>query len=629
MAKKTKAPAAKKEVNIPAPGTTPAAAFNWLIPAFLVLIAAATWWSYSGAFDNKFVSWDDQVYVSENPLLLKPTPQNGAKLWDVVISNNYHPITMWSLFQNVKSGGMNAGPIIKTNVFLHILNSFLVLFFCAALTRGRWWVAGLAGLLFALHPMHVESVAWVSERKDVLYVFFGLLSCLTYLQYLRKGTNLGWLALTLGLFALSCLSKAMAVVFPLIYLLLDYWEGRGWSSLRVWLEKTPFFALSLLFGLIAMDIQKGGNFHGWFGSMEIRNAIASQSIFEPFDRLKFAGYGFSQYLFRLVAPNSLCTYYPYPSQVTKNDFQYLFGALFFVGYLGVMVWAYLRNWRLLFFSMAWGLVTSLLVLQFLSVGTVIMADRYSYLPHVGWMFGLLVFLYDRAGTKWQHTLSGILVFFCGVMAFMTTKQVETWQDSISLWSRVVALYPNDAAAYSKRGNAWGKEHGDLAKAQEDFEIAMKIDPKDSYAFEGMGIISGMQGNHARALEMFTRCIEIQPNYHNFYYNRGLAYLQNKRMAEAITDFEKALALNAAKRDEYLPAYLDALLQVGQGDKARALATEAIAGGLRSAPVYLVRAQVAYQAGDLAAAKADLAEALRIEPNNAFAKQLGERLRIGN
>lgn len=616
-----------KPVN-PTPGSNSGApGFNGLVAAFLVVIALATWVAYSGALDNKFVSWDDQIYVSENPFLLKPTPENGEKLKQVIISNNFHPLTMWSLFQNVKAGGMNPGPIIKTNIVLHILNAFLVCFFIGFLSRGRWLVAGFTALIFALHPMHVESVAWVSERKDVLYVFFAMLSLLAYLKYLRKGYNIGWLALALGLFALSCLSKAMAVVVPLLFLLLDHWEGRSWSNARVWLEKAPFFALSLLFGLIAMDVQKGGNFHGWFDNVEIRNAIAANTVFSPFEKLKFAGYGLGQYILKLFAPVNLTTYYPYPSDLDKNNPQYLLGALALVAYLGLSVWAYVKKWHKLFFGLAWGFITLMLVLQFISVGTVIMADRYTYLPYIGWAFVLCLYLYDWAGEARKNFVSAALGLACLAFAWASAKQVEVWQDSISLWSRVIDIYPNDSAAYSKRGNAWGKERNDLAKAQADFETAMKLNPKDSYPYEGLGIVSGMQNNHAKALEMFTKCIELQPGYHNFYFNRGLAYLQNKMPEAAVKDFEQAITLHKAKYDLYLPPYLDALLLSGQLDKAKVKADEAIQMGLRQTSVYLTRAQVYLRAQHIQAARADVQEALKIDPNNVFAKQLAQQVGI--
>jgi protein O-mannosyl-transferase len=604
---------------------------NWQMPfLFSVLILVLGYVCYQHADKNNFVSWDDQVYVTENPVLSNPTPANIARLNHMVVSNNFHPVTMWSLLKNVQSNGMKAGPIIRTNVYLHLLNSLLVLFFIGMLTRGRWWVAGFTALLFAVHPMHVESVAWVSERKDVLYVFFGMLSLLTYLRYARS-QNLGFLLLTSGLLALACLSKAMAVVFPILYLLVDYWDGRSLWSFRVWLEKTPFFALSILFGLIALDVQAGGNFHGWFDNIEIRNTLKSGDAFGTFNILKFGSYGLAQYCFKLFIPTGLCTYYPYPNLIQAAGMPYLAAPLFLLGYLGVMAWAFWKGRKTLAFGLAWTLVSLALVLQFISVGSVIMADRYAYLPYIGLVF-MLVFWADEwleqrpAAYRWG--VWGVLALFSLFCVNLSMRQVAVWKDSISLWSRVIELYPDCASAYNKRGMSWGKERNDLTRAQADFEKAIQLEPTDAYGYEGLGIVSGMQNNHARALEMFSKCIELDPNYHNFYFNRAFAYLQTNQPAQAVPDFEKVLQLNSGNYDKIMPPYIDALFLSGNTTKAAEKINESLSKGLKSASILIARARIKLQNGDRAGAVADLQQSLTLEPGNALAKQILAQLNGG-
>jgi protein O-mannosyl-transferase len=602
------------------PAETTNSTLNWLIPVFAIVIIAATWMAFRSATDNQFVNWDDQTYVSENPLFTPVTAASSERIWDVVISNNYHPLTMWSLLKNVQSNGLKAGPIISLNIWLHVACSLLVFWFFGWLSRGQWWAAGFTGLLFAIHPMHVESVVWVSERKDVLYVFFGMLSLLAYLAYLRKDYNLGWLGLALGLFALSCLSKAMAVVLPVLMLLVDYWEGRKMQNMRVFIEKTPFFALSLLFGLIAMDVQKGGNFHGWFDNIEIRNAITA-SAFGLGDKFKFAGYGLLQYVVRFFAPFGLSTYHPYPMGTAANAAPYWAGALFLLSYVGTLAWSFFKGKKTLAFGLAWGLVSVALVLQFISVGAVIMAERYTYLPYAGMAFALIygLFFWGKERLKWP--IVGILAVFSLFCTWRTIQQVEVWQDSIALWSRVIEIYPDDAAAYTKRGTSWGKERNDLEKAKADFERAIQLNPNEQYGYEGLGIIAGFQGDHNKALEMFSKCIELAPNYHNFHFNRAVAYVQNKQPDKAVPDCEKAIALNSGNYTRYVPVLADALFLSNQGNKALAVCNEAIAKGVQAASIYLVRAQVHLNQNNREAAKADVQKALQLEPNNALAKQL--------
>lgn len=599
----------------------------WPLAVFALAIAIGTWLAYKGAFDNKFVSWDDQTYVQENPILTNPTPANIGRLDKALVSNNFHPVTMRTLLWDVRKHGIKAGPIIQTNVLLHVLNSCLVLLFVWLLTRGRWIVAGFTAALFALHPMHVESVAWVSERKDVLYVFFGLLSLLSYWYYVvqtskgRGAARYGWLALTLGLLVLSCLSKAMAVVFPLLYLLVDYWESRN-MTFGVWLEKLPFFALSLLFGLIALAVQKGQNFHGWFEILEVKNAVTTAAVFTSFQKICYASYGWAQYCWRLFWPFGLCTYYPYPTHTAGAALPYVAAPAFLVAYLGVAVWAWHTAKKALFFGLAFAFVSVVLVLQFISVGSVIMADRYTYLPYVGLLFALLWYA-DQYAVKPAHRYAtlGLLSAFTLYCAVLTARQVEVWQDSISLWSRVIELYPDAAAPYARRGNAWGKERGDLAKARTDFEKAIQLDTNDAYAYEGLGIVAGMQRDHAKALEMFDKCVQLDPNYFNFYFNRATAKAQVGQHASALADFEKALELNPGNYAMFISPYLFSTLASGDTAGAKAKADEAIARLPNVPDIYVLRAQAKILLGDKSGAKTDIETALRLNPNHAGAQRL--------
>lgn len=623
---------APQTVTVPVPAGKAATWVFWLLA---IGCCIATWIAYRGAFDHQFVSWDDPIYVQENPILSNPTPANVARLNKAIVSNNFHPLTMRTLLWDVQRSGLKAGPIIRTNVLLHLLNSFLVLSFVWLLTRGRWMVAGFTALLFALHPMHVESVAWVSERKDVLYVCFGLLSLLAYWRYAHEDalaqakTRFAWLALALGLFALSCLSKAMAVIFPLLYLLIDYWEDRRWSKPAVWIEKIPFFALSILFGLIALKVQKGQNFNGWFEVLEVKNALTTAEVFSPLQKLTFASYGLAQYCLRLFWPFNLCTYYPYPAKSTAASLPYTLAPLFFVTYLGIMAWAWFKSHKALFFGLAFAFVSVVLVLQFISVGAVIMADRYTYLPYIGLFFALTWYIDQKTATNQSLHLgaAGILAIFTLFCTVLTVKQVETWKDTISLWSRVIDLYPEAASPYAKRGNAWGKERNDLAKARADFEKAVQLDPNDAYAYEGLGIVAGMQQDHKKALEMFDKCVQLEPNYFNFYYNRAMAYLQSQQFAKAIPDYEKALQLNPGNYAQFAPSYIYALLAAGNTDGAKAKADEAIGKGIRDASIFISRAQALNRMGDSAGARSDLQQALAIQPKNAAARQLLEQLNV--
>jgi protein O-mannosyl-transferase len=302
--------AAKTQQKVEAAQKSPFPTVLWATLGALAVLTLAAYWP---ALDNQFVDWDDPAYVTENGLLNPATNTSLRALWKTVVSLNYHPLTMTTLWWNALNEGIaSARPYIATNVFFHVLNTLLATLLAWHLSGKKALVAALTGLGFGLHPMHVESVAWVSERKDVLYAFFFFLAMLVYWRYIQKGA---WWALILcfGFFALSCLSKAMAVALVPVLFLLDYWHGRAWWKASALLEKIPFIALAVFFGLVALDIQGGGNFHGWLNTVERQDAITDFSMFSPFQRLQFAAYGFMMYMVKLVVPSGLSAFYPYPS----------------------------------------------------------------------------------------------------------------------------------------------------------------------------------------------------------------------------------------------------------------------------------------------------------------------------
>src|SRR5450759_35827 len=236
--------------------------------------------SYRNAFDNEFVDWDDYTYVVDNLLVRKPKETTIKDVFSTPVSLNYHPLTILSLRLNNNEcstcpEGISAAPFIKWNVAIHLLNTLLVFMLIYFLSDKKILVAFLVAALFGVHPMHVESVAWVSERKDVLYAFFFLSGLITYLKSRTETDNKKkyiWLIITFLLFILSCLSKAMAVVFPLVLILINFWTDKSKRSNPVWesLKETfsikklipliPFFAVSLFFGILAVTINKFNSF---------------------------------------------------------------------------------------------------------------------------------------------------------------------------------------------------------------------------------------------------------------------------------------------------------------------------------------------------------------------------------
>lgn len=663
--KKQPTPAPDVAPTSPAPAATAPNPFvRW---GLVLMLLVSTFLAYRGALNNDFVDWDDYTYVIENELV-RNEKVPVSEVFKRPVSLNYHPLTIWTMRLNNNqcktatadaacTEGISARPFIMGNILLHLLNVVLVFALMYNLTKNQLLISFFIALVFGIHPMHVESVAWVSERKDVLYTFFFLLGLVGYTRYLQQGErNTGLLIGVLITFVLACLSKAMAVVFPVVMVLIAYWKHdstSSWTSLRAALSLprlvrlAPFFMVSLFFGLMAVKIQAGGNF---LGLLDIQKntpvAINDFNTFKIIERLHFASYGYCQYIINFFIPNDLATFYPYPDRVSYDSNQltwhlYLLGWL---GSLGVAAFLLAKSNQLIgkiyVVGIGFYFVTVALVLQFLSVGVVIMADRYTYLPYVGLTFALLMPL-ANASKSVQMAAWGILATMSMWWGFQTVQQVETWRDSEALWTRVIDTQKggNIEQAYSIRGNAYGKAADKamrankpqevealLNKAFNDFQMAIQLKTQRTDVYEGMGNIFGMRGNYPEALKNYSQAIALDPQKPSVYFNRGVTYSLLKQWKEAANDFTKAEQLGNDKPLELRTNR--ALAYINAGDYKNGLAD--LEWLTQQQPQnyahFTNRGICKANLGDSAGARADYQRALQLNPTDAFTKQLLDNLR---
>ncbi len=600
----------------------------------MILLALLTRLLYQPALDNQFVDWDDQLYVTENPVILQADQKNAPPVWRTPVALNYHPLTMQSMLASaqrarIKPGQFAPRPFIQVNVWYHALNSALVLLFVWLLTRGNWFVSVASGLFFAVHPMHVESVAWVSERKDVLYTFYFLGSLIAYLRY-TDSRNGFWLAGAWALFVLSCLSKAMAVSLVPLLFLIDWYRGRLFNNALVWAEKIPFFAAALLFGLIALDIQKGGNFHGLLVGVEgVKNAIASTDKIFLLEKIQCAAYGMVQYILKFFVPVGLSPLYPYPDEALEHKALpaiYPLSVVVCVALAALCFWSRRRIPALLF-GLGFYFFTVVLVSQIISVGVVVMADRYTYIPYIGLALAVLcpIDQYTASNRNLRYAAWGLAAVAALAWAFQTTRQIDIWQNTETLWTAAQQTYPNDVQILGNLGNHYGKT-GNLDKAQATFErgIAQKI--KNSALYEGLGNVYGFKNDHRKAVEMFTEAINLDPDKGNYYFNRGVAY-SNIEPSKGIADFDKALALMPVFRsNDVLTRRAFCYFQIGDFPKAIADYTAVINNNGGTASVYFDRGISKFRYNDKAGAIQDVEAALRIDPGFSQAKNALEQLK---
>jgi tetratricopeptide (TPR) repeat protein len=581
--------------------------------AFAALgIAALTLAVYARAFGHEFLNWDDWDYVLGNGLV---TGRHWGALLRAIVSDNFHPLSLLSLALDVRTP-LSPGPFLVGNVVLHALDTLLAFALAWRLSSGRIRVAAFVALLFGLHPMHVESVAWISERKDVLYALFFLAAAIAYDRYLER-RGLSWLAFAFGMFLLSCLSKGMAVSFPVVMILLDFWRGRPLRGNRVLLEKLPFFAVALVVGAIAVNVQAGGDVHGLLQRMPGSSpALVPAGVLTPLEHILLPTYGHLLYVTRFFAPLGLCAFHPYPTGAELHAPLFLLSPVFFVGTLVVAAWD-VRRTRLVAFGVGWYLATLALVLQWIPVGGAFMAERYTYLPYVGLAF-LCAMALDRllaTRARLGFTVWCLSALLAGGYALETARQVDTWRNSVTLWSRVIAVYPRCAVAYEFRGNALHLE-ARLEDALADLVRARALGDRRSDLFEELGTTYGALGRLDSATVLLGEAIRRDPANESARVNRAITYLRLSSPGEAFADLDCALALAPNDRANLLGLRGYAHLMLGEYPAASADLDRAIAAGDRRAENYSHRAQARLRLGDRAGAASDLRAALHREPANA-------------
>lgn len=503
---------------------------------------------YHPVLDFDFTNWDDPTYVTENLMIRSLDSDHLKEMFTKPVSLNYHPLTMISLAKDYHIAemfgeaspenpfpGLNPAMYHFTNLLFHLLNTLLVFWFIFLLGKNRWIAFGTA-LLFAIHPVHIESVAWISERKDVLYTFFYLLGLVAYMKYLANNKMVYYILLFV-FFVFSLLSKGVAVSLPVLLFGIDFFTRRK-NSLKLILEKIPLLIVAVAFGLAAIRIQAEG-------------AIAKEGVISLWQKLSFASYGFFMYLARFFAPVKLSAFYPYPELTLDQSlplvFQFFFPAAILL--FAFVVWKW-KKYRLLAFSFFFYFVTIALVLQFIPVGRAIMADRYAYVPYIGVAFFLLYGLKNlleglkpASHARTKYLFIALFVGFSSFMVYASSKQVKVWENSETLWTQVIQNYPQVDVAYKNRGNHYGSLM-QADKAMADYQVLIDRNQVDDQTWGNIGNIHRMKGRNEEALQAYNKQIELAPEKYKGWVNRAIIYSILNQFDKSFPDFEKALELGA-------------------------------------------------------------------------------------
>jgi protein O-mannosyl-transferase len=519
-------------------------------PDLLILIGlvAVTFAIYAQLIGHQFITLDDPTYIQENPMVNHGVSRVGL-VWafTTFYATNWHPLTWISHMIDCQFFGMNAGRHLLVNALIHVANTLLVFWFLLRTTRARW-PSALVAALFALHPLHVESVAWASERKDTLSTFFGLLSLIAYVRYAKMPSigRYAWVAIML---ALGLLAKPMLVTWPLVMLLLDYWPlhrfqksevrgqparrslgGGGRSAIRALVvEKIPLFALVATSALITFLAQSHGG------------AVRTFTDAPTALRLSNALVSYAKYLLFTFWPNDLAVYYPF-AWAGIPAWQIIGAAFLLIG-ITVFCFSQRKIRPYLIVGWLWFLGTLVPVIGLVQVGGQIMADRYFYIPSIGLFIALVFGLADIAKSWCVGPLlsGGLALVVLLILATLTNAQIQRWRDSFTLFEHTLAVTPPNLRIENSLALAMGAS-GRYDKAAAHFEKTLQIDPNFYDGLVGMGVTRAFQGRIPEAIGYFQTAIRSQPDAPKAHVQLALALWKQNNDQAAFEEMRRASQL---------------------------------------------------------------------------------------
>jgi Tfp pilus assembly protein PilF len=515
-----------------------------LIFAILILTALI----YAASLKNGFVNWDDGKNVFENPDIQHLEWSNIRKFFSSFYLGMYQPLTTLSFAADFKLSGLNPFQFHLTNFILHLLNVWLVFLLITRLTKNTI-AAVITSLFFAIHPLHAESVCWISERKDVLYTFFYLASVISWITFIKSGRKFYYYILSMILFLLALLSKSAAVTLPVIIILTDYYLGLK-INIKNHFNKIPFFFLAIVFGIISIISQQ-----------VIDPASVSGIHYSVFNRIIFGLYAFSFYVVNTLFPLKLSALHPFPVKISPMPVIFYLYSILSLLFIALYFWLY-RNHKFkretkkdIYFG-TWFFLISISLVIFIPVGQAVAAERYTYIPYIG-LFFIAGSFFSKIYSN-ELTLKSslrrfywiILLILTVIFSYSTINRIPVWKDSYSLFTDIIAKYPSDApVAYNNRSIDL-KQKGKMQEALNDLNTALSIRPDYADAWSNRGLLFKDLGNYQQAATDLSKAISLSPKLYEPYYNRGLVYNIVGQFNSALQDFNMCVKINPANEVAY-------------------------------------------------------------------------------
>jgi Flp pilus assembly protein TadD len=561
---------------------------SFVIFSYFVLILSTllVFWQVRN-FD--FVNYDDNDYVYENPHVLNGLTWDGI-VWAFTTPNvgNWLPLTWLSFMLDCQLSRVNPGWMHLVNLLLHIANT-LLLFAVLRKMTGALWQSAFVAAAFAIHPMHVESVAWITERKDVLSTLFLLLTLAVYVSYVRR-RGMARYVLIVFLFALGLLAKPMLVTLPVLLLLLDYWplerirgqrtedrkrktEGvfQKLSTGQLIIEKIPFIALSVVSSVITFLVQSGSSVVAPISDLPLKARIANVFL------------SYTRYIGKLFWPQNLAVFYPF--DVNSFAFWQVAMCVLLLLVISIFVIRFGRNQKYLPVGWFWFVVALVPVIGLVQSGFQSHADRYTYIPYIG-LFIAIGWGLPELLSKWPQrkiALGLSMVISLATLGICAHRQVSFWDNSVTLFSHAIKVTQNNYIAHNNLGNAYAKlsryqdaveaykqavriepdkakayynlgvSYEDLGRHQDAIEYykqAIRIKPDDALAHSNLGVTYGKLGRWQDAIESYKQSIRIKSDYADAHYNLGNAYAKLSRYQDAVEAYKQAIRIKPDYADAY-------------------------------------------------------------------------------
>jgi protein O-mannosyl-transferase len=582
----------------------PGLASRWTVPGICIFLALIVWIVFGQTSRFDFIKYDDDLYVYNDPVVTRGLTLEGVKAaFSDRHSDNWVPLTTLSHMLDCQLYGLNAGGHHFTNVLLQTATAIL-LFLALREMTGFLWRSAFVAAVFAIHPLRAESVAWISERKDVLSGVFFALTLWAYVRYVRSPRPFGWYLATLFCFILGLLSKPSVVPLPFLLLLLDYWPLQRFNTSafkRLLLEKIPLLLLSLAC-CIPTVLSQGTAIQPlkyYPLPLRIENAIVSYVI----------------QMERMFYPANLAVFYPYPNAIPWWEVV-LTGTL--LAGICAVVWTQRQTRPWLLVGWLWYLAMIAPNIGFIQVGSQAQADRYTYLPQIGLVLALT---WTVAGlcAAWRHrrlALAGFSTVVLPALIFCAHTQAAYWRNSETLWNHTLACTSGNFIAYNDLGDAL-LQKGQVEEAMLNFQQALQINPDFDLACDGLGVALLQKGRVGEAISYFQRALQIKPDNEEACYDLGNAVLQEGKVDKAVALYHQALQI----KSDYVEAHNNlgnALLQTGDVERAIVQFQQALQLNPDFAKARVNLGNALLQKGSVDEAVAQFQQALQLNPDLADA-----------